>query len=353
MYGNELLQMLNQPRTIISHFWIQRQRWKLLWGTFVVAVLPFVVACTPRLGSGEMDPLADQIDLFVDLPALMIEYDTQGNVSFGDMPIEPLVELMIPGGLASLILTQGTLDFVLENNIQHIQINNRLTGPEIIVNGLSLPSLKWDDQSLKASAQTIQLLGGSQPILEKVLPLVRQLGIAVTIRFPVQSSHAIIPLVPGDAETGQTAERLLDKFLSSVGRQPEAYIPVYYQADGSWTVSGMTDEEYMVLAPFFPWTALRLRPQVVQSLIASNISQIYISTNVDGIFLGLNGKMLPHIGWKDGEMQNVLELADQLGVWATLAANGINLQELIGLVETVLPIVQATNMVLVVHLPER
>lgn len=63
--------------------------------------------------------------------------------------------------------------------------------------------------------------------------------------------------------------------------------------------------------------------------------------------------MLPHIGWKDGEMQNVLELADQLGVWATLAANGINLQELIGLVETVLPIVQATNMVLVVHLPER
>lgn len=354
MCGNELLRPLSVPyqlRKALSHLSIERWSQTLFWGSILIVGL-FLAACAPRLGSGEMDEMADQIDLIVDLPTLLIEFDAQGNASFGDLPFESLVEVVFPDGLESLKLTQSTLDLVLANNIQHIQINNRISGPEIIMNGLLLPSLKWDDESLKASAQTIQLLGADQPLLEKILPLVRQLGFAVTITFPVIEGCEVIPLVSENSEVGQSAGQGLDRFLSSVGRQPSVYIPVYYKIDGSWTVSGMTDDEYMILAPLFPWTALRLRPQVVKSLIEANISEIYISTNENGIFVGLNGKILPHIGWRDGEIQNALALADQLGVWSSLADSGINIRDLMGLIENVLPVVQATNMVLVVHLPE-
>jgi hypothetical protein len=189
------------------------------------------------------------------------------------------------------------------------------------------------------------------PVLEKLLPVLTNLGMGVIVRFPVKEGAEVIPTYIEGGEAAMAARAAQEEFLTTVGDTPPTIrLPVYYDVDGGWRVGDLTDAEWTNLTGI-PFQAARLTPEMVQNLIDAGITEITVSTDPEGIHLSINDHDLPYIGWADGEINHLLTLAEQMGLWDTLADSGMNMGELVGMVETLLPIVQSTNTDINVYLP--
>jgi hypothetical protein len=321
-------------------------------GLLVVALV-FMAGCTPRAGSGEIAETAGESELVLDVPAIALTFNEQGNPSLGAVPLSTLADAFAPGALDAVVLDAETIDMLMSNNIQHIQINNRPDGLSILVNGLAMPSLSWDSESLATAAETASLLGDDLPPLGELLPLAQQLGVGVVARFPVAEGAEEIPLTGGDAEAAAAdVAEAQQAFTEGVESAPVLDIPVFYEADGSWTVNGLTDTEYGAILPQVPWQSLRLPPEVIQGLVDAGVSEITVATSEQGLSLAINGNPLPHISWESGELQNVIELAGQMGLLDTLAQADMDPAEVVTVVESLIPVVQAANIDITANFPD-
>ena len=312
-----------------------------------IGILVLILAgCTPRSGAGQVAATVSNNGPVIDLPALIIDYDDAGQPSFGGAPLNQLTS-----GADRLILTTGALNGLKSANIQHIQINNRTDGLQILVNGRAMPSLQWDTDSLAAVADVLPILGVSEPVAEQLLPYVRNVGVGVIARFPRAEGAAAIPFAVEDATAAHFKQVQAD-FLAAVGDPPPTInIPVFYAPDGTWTVRGIHEDEYMAILPGVPWQAFQLPAALVAGATRAGIQQIAIQTQPTGIFMSLNGKVLPHIGWQNGELANVLALATAAGLADALAGSGLEPERVLPLLEELLPIIQAANVNLFVHFP--
>lgn len=321
---------------------MQKQRLSLWLTGLAVAVL-VLAGCAPRAFSGQTAAQFGEQDLVVDLPALVIDIDAEGNPSVGNVPLSQLGQTFAPGMLDSLVVPADTVAFLTDSNIQHIQIDNTTSGLLLLVNGQPIPSIRWDGEILSGTGQLITQLGAGVPVLEKFLPLLANMGIGVIVRFPLaQGAEPIATYVEG-GEAAQAARAAQEEFLTNVGETPPTIkIPVYYDADGGWRVGDLSDAEWTNLTGI-PFQAARLQPEMIANLINSGISEITLSTDAAGIHLSINGRALPYIGWADGEINHLLTLGEQLGLWNSLADSGLNMGEITGMVETLLPIVQSTE----------
>jgi hypothetical protein len=287
----------------------------------------------------------------VDLPALVIDFDASGKPSVGNVPLAQLGAAFAPGVLDSLVMQPEMVGLMTESNIQHIQIDNSPNGLLLLINGEPIPSIKWDGQILSDTGGLISQLGAGTPVLERMLPVVANLGFGVIVRFPMQTGATAIPTYIEGGESAVAARQAQQDFLATVGDNPPSItLPVFYDQDGTWRVGDLTDTEWTNLTGV-PLQAVRLQPQMIQGIMSSGVTELSIFTNSEGIHLSINGRQLPYIGWADGEINHLLALADQLGLWNTLADSGMNMGELIGMVETLLPAVQATNTNINVYFP--
>lgn len=316
----------------------------------IVALASFVVllaGCAPRAGAGEVAALVGEGGLVVDLPALVIEFDESGSASYGGVPLAQLA----PGVADGLILTPQALEALKAANIQHIQINNRTDGLQVLVNGRTIPSIRWDGESLDATAAALKQLGAGAPLVEQLLPFVRNAGLAVVARFPLAADATAIPLMVESVDAAE-AQQIQQQFLASVGDPPPTInIPVFYSANGSWTVSGMSADEYMALLPGVPWQALQLPPDLVAGAVQSGIQRIDIATQPEGIFIRINEQTLPHIDWQNGELTNLVALAVDAGLLDSLAGSGMDASNVQQILQQLLPVIQATDLNLMVHFP--
>ncbi|MCB0080995.1 MAG: hypothetical protein KDE47_08705, partial [Caldilineaceae bacterium] len=170
-------------------------------------------------------------------------------------------------------------------------------------------------------------------------------------RFPQAEGAAAIPFAVEDANAAHVKQVQAD-FLAAVGDPPPTInIPVFYAPDGTWTVSGIHEDEYMVMLPGVPWQAFQLPAALIAGATQAGIQQIAIQTQPAGIFMSLNGQVLPHIGWQNGELANVLALATAAGLADALAGSGLEPERVLPLLEELLPIIQAANVNLTVHFP--
>lgn len=321
-----------------------------LWVTLLTVVGLTLAGCAPRATGGQTAALPSADQLAVDLPALVIDFDDAGQPSVGNVPLSQLGGMIMPGVLDSIVLPADTVAFLTESNIQHIQIDNSPNGLLILVNGEPIPSIKWDGEILTATAETLSQLGMGVPALEKLLPLVNHLGIGVIAHFPVPEGVAAVPTYVESSPRAAEARAAQEDFLANVGEAPRIVLPVIYDADGGWRVGDLSDAEWVALTGL-PWDALRLQSGVIQGLMAANISEIAIETDAAGIHIGINGRQLPYIGWADGEIQHVLDLAGQMGLWNTLADSGMNMGEIVTMVEQLLPVVQSAETSINVYFP--
>ncbi len=258
---------------------------------------------------------------------------------------------MAGADLSTLAMDPAWVNYMTESGIQHLGVNNGANGLLILVNGEPVPSIEWNGESLVATAEAMRTFGMAIPMLEKVLPLVQRLGIGVIVRFPVKAGADIIPLyIEGESEAAKMAMKAQEEFLAAVGSPPKINLPVFYDADGSFTVGDLTDAEWSALtgAPLY---TLRLNPQVVKNLAAAGVKSLGVRTDAKGIHVLLNGAELPTLTWDGGKLQHLINVADQMNLWA-LVAPGMEMGDILAAVDSVLPVVQTTDAPVPIFLPE-
>jgi hypothetical protein len=285
--------------------------------------------------------------LVIDLPAIVIDINADGSPSVGNVPVSQLGG-MAGADLSMLNVPADWVNFFVAGNIQHLQVNNHAGGLTLLINGEPIPSLAWDGDSLTATADTLAVFGLAVPMLEKVLPLVQQLGVGVIVRFPVASGSEVIPLfVEGGGTAAMAAQEAQDAFLAAVGSPPKINLPIFYAADGSYSVGDLTDTEWTALTGI-PWYALRLNPDMLGGLQNAGVESLGISTDAEGIQIMVNDKALPRLTWGEGQLVHLLDVADQIGLW-NMMAPGMNLGDILTTVYSLLPVVQTTDFNLTVH----
>lgn len=320
----------------------------IVGAALLVAVLLFLSGCAPRAGT----PLAESMDaseLYVDLPAIVIDFDTAGQASVGGVPAAQLGAL---AGVdpASLSLPPEWISYFTLAGIQHIQIVNNPEGLIILVNSQPVPSLTWDEGSLVATAETVKNLGVALPVLERVLPLVQQLGLGITLRFPVEEGTEAIALGQmSESEAAAQAQQAQQEFLAAVGdTPPRINVPIVYDEAGNFSVGNLSTEEVAELVgPAV--SALQLPASLIQSLANAGITTMSLATDPEGIHLSVNDQALPTISWGRGEVQNILQLP---GVRSLLESSlGADAGSVLETVQNLLPVIQTANANITIFLP--
>jgi hypothetical protein len=310
------------------------------WATLLILSLVLLAGCAPRPGT----PLAEAFEsdeLYVDLPAIVIDFDAQGQASLGGVSVANL------GAVAGMDLSALSLDPTIVNfftieNIQHIQVVTNPDGLTILVNGLRVPSLVWDEGSLVATAETVNALGIALPVLDRILPLVQQFGLGITLRFPVGEGNQAIAL--GQLTSAEVDDQQAEAILAAVGTPPRINLPVVYDAEGNFRVGDLTAAEWAELVPGVPFDLLQLSSEQIQGLAEAGLTSLSLATTPQGLQISANGQALPTISWGEGELQNVLDLpvVQNLLVNA-LSGMGMQSAEVVDTIKSLLPVIQAAD----------
>lgn len=327
-----------------------QNRRMMFWTTMLLVAMVVLAGCAPRAGAGDAAAMTtDPMELVVDLPAIVLDVQSDGSVSVGNVPIAQL-GAMAGADLSAVAIDPAMVDFMSAGNIQHVQVNNSSSGLLLLVNGEAIPSIAYDGESLQATADALNAFGMAIPMLDTALSLVDQIGLGVIMRFPVAAGASEIPLyVEGDGGSAAEAQMAQDEFLAAVGAPPRVNLPIFYEADGSFSIGDLSDEEWSALTGA-SLAALRLNTSVLEGLAASGISKLGIGTDAAGIHIMINDSALPTLDWSGGKATHLLNIADQLGLWEMLAP-GMNIGEVLATVEGLLPVIQVADFDLTVHLP--
>jgi hypothetical protein len=240
---------------------------------------------------------------------------------------------------------------MVDNQIQHIQIDNTPLGLLILVNGKPIPSLGWDGESLVTTAEVMEEFGADVvPLLDKLFPLIRNIGLGAIIRFPAASGAEIIAYAVTDDQSAETsmAQEMINGFVAAL---PTFDLVISYADDGSWSVAGMDEDEWAQYAPIVGGILDGLAGSV-KPVSAAGVSEVSLATNEKGVYVSLNGKVLPHITWEDGRVGNVLDLAAQSGLLDSVIGDDPATQVMVlGMVDDLLPAVQQLELSLTLQFP--
>jgi len=322
-----------------------------VWLSLVTIALIVLAGCAPRAGGGDTAKMAAQHDLVVDLPAIVIDFNAQGEPSVGNVPVAQLASTFGAAGLDQLKLPPAQVDMLTKANIQHIQIDNMPSGLTILINGEAIPSFAWDGKSLTELTATLGKFGPVSPALGKILPMITALGVGAILRFPVaQGKEAIPTYITGEGSAAAKATKAQQDFMTNVGKAPKINVPIFYNADGSFRVADLSSAEFTTLTGM-PMTSLQMSPAALDNFKQKGISDIAIATNAQGIHISINGNDLPYISWDNGKLNHLLDLAGQMHLWDSLADRGLHPADINTMLDKVLPMVQSTDFALHLIMP--
>lgn len=311
----------------------------LLLSMLLVAGL-VLAGCGPRAGGGELAANASPEDIVIDLPAIYLDVNTEGQTSIGGTPLAQLGSQLGVDLSAAAQFDKAWINHLTVTNIQHMQLDNTPNGIMLLVNGEPIPSLGWDGDALVATADTLNMLGANVgPQISKLLPIIRALGIGVVVRVPVVEGSSLIPLVvQGDASAAALAKKAQEEYLKAVGTPPVVRVTLNYAADGTFTVADISGTDLASMN--IPVQSLNLPAAQVERMTQLGIKKLSLSSNSQGIFISINDKTLPHITWDNGEVNHVLKLAAQMGFLNQIQGYS---PEVHAMIESLLPAVQASD----------
>jgi hypothetical protein len=312
------------------------------WATIMLIAVLSLAACAPRSGQGSSAAGGDD-QLVIDLPALVIDIMVDGSVSVSNMSLGGIAAL---AGQAELVpsFPPDTVDWMTASNIQHIQVSNTPGGLLLLVNGQSVPSVRYDGESLSATADALSSFGMAIPAMDKILGLVDQIGIGVIARFPVAEGSAAIPLyMEGDSSAAMAAKAAQEEFLASVGTPPRINLPIFYGDDGSLSIGDLSIDELSAMTGV-SLDALVMGLGPLEAVRGMGVSVLGISTDKDGITISLDGNSLPTLDWSDGKASNLIEVASQIPLLEMMGLGSV-----LPMVNQLLPLVQSAEIDLTLH----
>ena len=312
------------------------------WAAITLIAVLALSGCAPRAGQGSVAGDADQ--LVIDLPALVLDFGMDGTPMIKNAALSTLVDAL---GVQLDLQVPPEMVFLMEaSNIQHIQVSNTPDGLLLLVNGRSIPSISYQGDSLSVLPGTLSTFGMAIPMADLLFALVDQLGIGVIARFPVALGMDEIPLyVEGDSSAAMAAKVAQEEFLAAVGTPPRINLPIFYEANGDVMIGDLSIAEMNMMTDFALAPLAMTLGQLGMARMLG-ISELGISTNVDGITISIDGKALPTLDWSDGKASNLIELITSIPV-LDMAMPGMG--SMLPMINQILPLVQATEFDLTLH----
>lgn len=321
----------------------------VLFALLALALLA-LAGCGPRAGGGDAARAAGVSDLVVDLPAIYVDFTTEGIGTIGGMSVQQ-AGAMIGQQLPDLNLGAETVSALSSFNIQHIQLVNSDEGLIIYVNGARIPSLAWDEEVLTNLKDLLANTGADLGAVGNLLPLLGTFNTGVVLRFPVAAGQEALPLVdPEAAEIAEAARAAVASFEAGVGDPTVIQFAVDYAADGSWLVEGRDAAAWETVLPI-GWDGFNLDAETIGGAVAAGVRTFGVTTDEEGIEFALNGERLPTITWGSGEISNILRLLESSGALGQLTDGNTQVAGLLDLVEQLMPTVQSADVNVTVNFP--
>ena len=312
------------------------------WAAITLIAVLALSGCAPRAGQGSVAGDADQ--LVIDLPALVLDFGMDGKPMIKNAALSGLVDTL--GRQLDLTVPPDMVFLMEVSNIQHIQVSNTPDGLLLLVNGRSIPSISYKGDSLSALPGALSTFDMVLPMADLLFALVDQIGIGVIARFPVAPGMEEIPLyIEGDSSAAMAAKAAQEEFLAAVGTPPRINLPIFYEANGDVLIGDLSIAEMNMMTDF-ALAPLALTLGQLGMVKFLGISELGISTNVDGITISIDGNTLPTLDWSDGKASNLLELITTIPV-LEMAMPGMG--AMLPMINQILPLVQATEFDLTLH----
>ena len=271
--------------------------------TLVMVGTLLLTACAPRSGAGQ--GAVNEDELFIDLPAILVEFDENGEAIVLGRPAAELKDAL-GVDLSALSLGNETLEKFTANNIQHIQVNNTPNVLRIYQNGNPLPAIIWDEAAMNALAATLTSLGTDASAIESLVPVLPNLGVGLALQMPVASGKQAIPLQAKGRSVAK--DQALKLFTDAKAAAATINLTLDYGADGTPEIGGINP--FMLSMIGLQPAAMAIPADTLESISGLGIQSLSIKTLQGGLLITINGNTLPFLQWADGnELASLLALA--------------------------------------------
>jgi len=275
------------------------------------------------------------------LPAIPIDVDADGRVArIGGIPsseVDALWERMTGSPLVGRIRFfnddedgRSYVAWFTQANIQHVTVATRSDGLFLMVNGLPLPHVAWDVESLDELLQLVgDLRGGGDEALvseaqyqaiAEVLPLLSALNLRFDLRFPLQADAQGRPVVD---RIPLASDRAFRQALTEAELQAAALQTVDVEIEyrplpggGGWVPALFelsTVDLRTLLRPFgVDVPLLRMDDAWRRRLMAAGIQSTGLQLSREGLFVSVDERRLPHLVWSEAALVNVSNVLAQL-----------------------------------------
>jgi len=333
---------------------MQNRRLALLLSLLLILSIT-LAGCMPRPGQGNLAASSASDSVVVDLPAIAVIYDAQGQASLKGLDLSALgIEL------DALARTPEQIAAVQAAGIESAFVNLSPSGVGLYANGKPMLTMDWDADTIQSLGAVLGIAGiDNADTLAKMLPLMSNMSLGVAMIFPgAGSSPTLVGAAPDKAAALAAAQAGAAAVLGELGIPPFAAgllgalgpLTVRYDAAGAATLEGLG-----MIANFLPADALaglNLEAEQMEQVAELGIQALNVQTKPEGLAITLNGNPLPLIRWDSGQMSNLVTLGLDGG--ALTAMTGADAESLDALRQLgqFAPLLQTTPLNISVVFPE-
>lgn len=212
--------------------------------------------------------------------------------------------------------------------IRQLTVASRRDGLYILVNGRPLPYIGWDARSLDNLLVLLDRLAvddGGDPLLTTeqrdmvadLIPLLRTVPLQLDFNFPGAKGTGRAARLPSpdaeafiveltEGERAQPPQQTIDIDLDYERReQDRSWVP-------SWLGFSTTDLRTLLDPVGVRPPLLRLRTDLQTRLTRASVKDVELQLTNAGLFLTIDGQPLPHVGWNEAALANLVAVLSAL-----------------------------------------
>lgn len=289
---------------------MQNRRLAIMLSTLLILSI-VLSGCMARPGQGKLAAAAAADSVVVDIPAIAITYDEQGQASLKGLDLATLGV-----DLGALARTPEQMAAVQAAGIESAFVNLTPEGVNLYANGIPMLTMDWNATSIQSLGAVLGIAGvDNADTLVKVLPLLSNMSLGVAMTFPGAGDNpTLVGPAPDKAALAAANQSAVAQILGELGVPPFAAgllgglgpLTIRFDANGVATLEGLG-----MLAGFLPadaLTALNLKPDQLAQVKELGLQSLNVKTQPQGLAITLNGNALPMIRWDSGQMQNLVKL---------------------------------------------
>ncbi len=312
-----------------------------VWLTPLILLAVLLAGCANRPTGGETAAVATETSTFIDLPALVLEFDENGDAGIFNMSLA-----LIPG-LDAVSLEPEMIARFTAGNVQYIQVDSHPLGMTILADGKPILGFRYSDEELRTAMGALAVLMDEESetlaMLSGVLPLLDNLGMGIIAKFPMRAGASPIPTAT-KRSYNVLSEREFTNAENAARQSGITELPITIGADGSLS---STNFMFAMMGGMIP----PLPTDTIDQITDRGIAEVSIQTRPYGLVIGLNGNDLPLMTLHNDELNNLLNFADQADLWSEYAP-GLS-PDILGILRsTVLPFLLGSNFDIVLTFPE-